>query len=279
MNVKVLVTGRNRKIAQDVCEHLQSDREYMTVKCDANKNALFDLMLSELPKVVIICLGDETADSIKAYNVMKEALRQGNITTIVITDEEDEKIFMKYTDLERALFLSRPISLFALYEKLNEIEEKLEDDKEHAGTAFREFVNEKEGPARRQILVVDDDTEQLYHIKEQLEEFYDVTCVKSGEAAFRCLAKKRCDLILLDYIMPVIDGPEVLRRIRETEEWSDIPIIFLTGVSEKRKVIRALTELRPQGYLVKPSKKSEIVSKIIDALEEKENGDRSDLAD
>ncbi len=279
MNVKVLVTGKNRKIAQDVCEHLQSDRGYMTVKCDANKNALFDLMLSELPKVVIICLGDETADSINVYNVMKEALRQGNITTIVITDEADEKLFMKYTELERALFLSRPVSLFALYEKLNEIEKKLETEKEQAGSAFREFINENANtPARRQILVVDDDTEQLYHIKDQLEEFYDVTCVKTGEAAFRFLAKKKCDLILLDYIMPVIDGPEVLRRIRETKEWADIPIIFLTGVSEKKKVIKALTELRPQGYLVKPSKKSEIVSKIIDALEEKENGDRSEMA-
>ena len=101
---------------------------------------------------------------------------------------------------------------------------------------------------------------------------------QTGEAAFRFLAKKKCDLILLDYIMPVIDGPEVLRRIRETKEWADIPIIFLTGVSEKKKVIKALTELRPQGYLVKPSKKSEIVSKIIDALEEKENGDRSEMA-
>ena len=280
MDVKVLVTGKNRKIAKDVCEHLQSDRGYTTVKCDANKKVLFDLMLSELPKVVIICLGDETVDSINVYNVMKEALRQGNITTIVITDEADEKMFLKYTKLEHALFLSRPVSLFALYEKLSEIEKKLEEEKEQAMSAFREFVNENaKTSARRQILVVDDDTEQLYHIKEQLEEFYDVTCVKTGEAAFRFLAKQKCDLILLDYIMPVIDGPEVLRRIRESEEWAGIPVIFLTGVSEKRKVIKALTELRPQGYLVKPSKKSEIVSKIIDALEEKENGDRSELAE
>ena len=73
-------------------------------------------------------------------------------------------------------------------------------------------------------------------------------------------------------MMPVMDGPEVLRRIRETRDWSDIPIMFLTGVTEKKKVIQALTELRPQGYLVKPSKRSEIVAKIIDALEEKENG-------
>ena len=271
MNLKVLVTGKNRKVASDICEHLQSDRGYVTIKCDPNKTALFDLMLTELPKVVIICLGDESSVTIQAYNVMRKALMQGNITTIVVTDEADEKLFMKYTELERVLFLSRPVSLFALYEKLEEIEKKLEDEKEQNLSSFREFVNEK-GSSRRQILVVDDDTEQLMHIKDQLEEFYDVTCVKSGEAAFRFLAKKPCDLILLDYMMPGMDGPEVLRNIHDTKDWEDIPVIFLTGVTEKKKVIQTLAELRPQGYLVKPSKKSEIVAKIIDALEEKEYG-------
>ena len=86
MQLKVLVTGKNRKVAKDVCEHLQADRGYVTVKCDPNKTALFDLMLGELPKVVIICLGDETSVTVQAYNVMKSALRQGNITTIVVTD-------------------------------------------------------------------------------------------------------------------------------------------------------------------------------------------------
>ncbi|MBR6159657.1 MAG: response regulator, partial [Lachnospiraceae bacterium] len=119
---------------------------------------------------------------------------------------------------------------------------------------------------RKQILVVDDDSEQLIHIKEQLEEFYDVTCVKSGVAAFKYLAKKKADLILLDYMMPEMDGPEVLRNIQDTKDWEDIPVIFLTGVSEKKKVLNTLAELRPQGYVIKPSKKSEIVAKIIEVL-------------
>lgn len=276
MSLKVLVTGKNRKVASDICEHLQTDRGYVTIKCDPNKRALFDLMLTELPKVVIICLGDESSVTIQAYNVMRRALMQGNITTIVVTDESDEKLFMEYTELERVFFLSRPVSLFALYEKLSEIEKKLEEEKEQNLSSFREFVNENM-PGRKQILVVDDDSEQLIHIKEQLEEFYDVTCVRSGEAAFRFLAKKKCDLILLDYLMPMMDGPEVLRNLHDTKDWEDIPVIFLTGVTEKKKVIQTLAELRPQGYLVKPSKKSEIVAKIIDALEEKErekeNGD------
>ena len=268
MQLKVLVTGKNRKVATDICEHLEADRGYLTIKCDPNKTALFDLMISELPKVVIICLGDETSVTVQAYNVMRSALRQGNITTIVVTDEEDEKFFVKYTELERVLFLSRPVSLFALYEKLDEIEKTLENDREKNLSSFREFVNDDTNSKyrRKQILVVDDDTEQLVHIKEQLDEFYDVTCVKSGTAAFKYLAKKQPDLILLDYLMPEMDGPEVLRNLQDTKDWEDIPVIFLTGVSEKKKVIRTLAELRPQGYLIKPSKKSEIVAKIIEVL-------------
>ena len=104
------------------------------------------------------------------------------------------------------------------------------------------------------------------HIKDQLDEFYDVVCVKSGEAAFKFLAKKTCDLILMDHLMPVMDGPTVLRSIQDTSEWEDIPVIFLTGMTEKKKVLQTLAELRPQGYIVKPAKKSELVAKIIDVL-------------
>ena len=70
-------------------------------------------------------------------------------------------------------------------------------------------------------------------IKEQLEEFYDVTPVKSGEAAFKFLLKRKPDLILLDYLMPDQDGPQVLRQLRTVEEYADIPVIFLTGSVEK----------------------------------------------
>ncbi|MCR4740587.1 MAG: response regulator [Lachnospiraceae bacterium] len=268
MQLKILVTGKNRKIITDICGHLEEDRGYMTIKCSPGKTALFDTMIAERPKVVIICLGNETADTIQPYNVMQTALKQGSITIIVITDDDNEKLFVKYTELDRVFFLSRPVSLLALYEKLTEIEQTLDRDRENNLLAFREFVNENKDRRnrRKHILVVDDDTEQLIHIKELLEEFYDVTCVKSGEAAVRFLVNKRPDLILLDYVMPVMDGPDVLRYIHNSERWEDIPVIFLTGMTEKNAVVKTLSELKPQGYIVKPAKKSEVVAKIIDVL-------------
>ncbi|WP_458458308.1 response regulator [Pseudobutyrivibrio sp.] len=266
MVLKTLVTGKNRKVASDICEHLEQDRGYLTVKCDSIKSKLLDMVLAELPKVVIICLGDETKETVEAYNVLKSAVNQSSCTIIVIASDEDEKFFMKYSELPRVLFLSRPVSLFALYEKMTQIEEDLEKNKENNLSLFREYSNGDVGFTRKQILVVDDDSEQLIHIKEQLEEFYDVSLVKSGDAAFKFLSKKKPNLILLDYMMPDKDGPFVIRKLRTIDEYADIPVIFLTGVTERDVVIKTLTQLRPQGYIVKPSKKSELVAKIIDVL-------------
>ncbi|MBR6228664.1 MAG: response regulator [Eubacterium sp.] len=272
MRLKILVTGKNRKIAKDLCEHLESDRGYLTAKCQPDRNALFDVILAELPKVIIICLGDETIETIRAYNVLRDANRRGNCTTIVISNDQDERIFKKYTELDRAFFLSRPVPLLSLYEKLIKVEEQLAAEGDDDSDVFTVFENENSysGPPRRKILVVDDDPDQLLHIKDQLSEFYDVTPVRSGEDCFRYLMKRKPDLILLDYLMPDEDGPEVLAKMQTVEEYAEIPVIFLTGVTEKKAVLKTLTELRPAGYIIKPSRKSDIVAKIIQALEPEE---------
>ena len=59
-------------------------------------------------------------------------------------------------------------------------------------------------------------------------------------------------------------------KAREDEKYADIPVMFLTGMTEKNTVIRTLTELKPQGYIIKPSKKSELVGKIIDVFEQED---------
>lgn len=119
---------------------------------------------------------------------------------------------------------------------------------------------------RRHILIVDDDLDQLIQIKGHLIEFYDVTAVRSGHDALKYLESHDADLVLLDYKMPQMDGPDVLESIRKSERHPDIPIVFLTGISDRDTVLDIILELKPQGYLIKPAKKSEIVAKIIDVL-------------
>ena len=270
MELKVLLTGRNRRIAMNIAEHLTEDRGYLVVKCPASKEALFQMVPIEMPQVVIICLGDETRETVKVFDVIKETANTDWMDIIVVTNTEDSKVFMEHTGLKKMYFLSRPVSLVALYSKLNEIEEKLEEYLKDGRSMMTEYINpnveDKPKYKRKHILVVDDDTEQLMLIKEHLAEFYDVTVVKSGASALKYLEKHEVDLMLLDYIMPEMDGPEVFMRIRSSLQFSRLPVVFLTGVTEREKVIKTLVELKPQGYIVKPAKKSDIVAKIIDVL-------------
>ena len=114
---------------------------------------------------------------------------------------------------------------------------------------------------RQHVLVIDDDPILLKLIKEHLHEQYDVATAISGKIAHKFLETKKTNLILLDYEMPVENGPEVMKKIRENEELADIPIIFLTGITEREKINQALA-LKPQGYLLKPIDKEKLLGTI-----------------
>ena len=119
---------------------------------------------------------------------------------------------------------------------------------------------------KRKVLLVDDDTIQLMQTKENLKEIYDVTAVRSGAAALKYLDKCPVDVILLDYMMPEMDGPAVLSKIRENPERANIPVIFLTGIIEEEKIQNTILELKAEGYVLKPAKQSDIVAKINEIL-------------
>ena len=104
---------------------------------------------------------------------------------------------------------------------------------------------------RRHVLVVDDDSSMLRMIKEILGDHYDVAAAISGKVALKFLESRRTDLILLDYEMPGQSGAEVYEKILENPALRHIPVVFLTGVSDRER-IAAVLALRPRGYLLKP---------------------------
>ena len=263
--LRILLTGQNRRIAVNVSDHLAQDKGYKTTLCAANEGTLMRKAMVVSPHVVIICLGNEDSKSCREYDALLDVKNKDWISTIIVADKEDYKLFKECTSLKHLYFLSRPVSLEALYDKLEEVETRLEKDRNWEETAEPDNDEEGDGKKKR-ILVVDDDTEQLHQIKENLTEFYDVRAVRSGAAALKFLEKHRIDLILLDDVMPEMHGPDVLNHIRESGDYPWIPVIFLTGIAEKQMVIKTLVELKPQGYIVKPAKKSELVSKIIDVI-------------
>lgn len=104
---------------------------------------------------------------------------------------------------------------------------------------------------RRHVLVVDDDRTVLKMLKTALEETYDVTTMAGGAMVEKLLASKRVDLIILDYEMPVETGAEVFQRLKKNPKAANIPVCFLTGVSDREKIMEVMS-LRPSGYVLKP---------------------------
>lgn len=106
-------------------------------------------------------------------------------------------------------------------------------------------------PGRRHILVVDDDRTVLKMVKSALESGYDVTTMAGGSMVDKLLAAKKVDLIILDYEMPIETGADVFRRLKKNPKAASIPVCFLTGVSDRQKIMEVMS-LKPHGYILKP---------------------------
>ncbi|MBQ9437537.1 MAG: response regulator, partial [Lachnospiraceae bacterium] len=105
-------------------------------------------------------------------------------------------------------------------------------------------------PGRKVILLVDDDRDFLSMTRGWLKKLYTVDTAESGEEALRYLKKEKPDLVLLDYAMPGMSGPEVLAMIREDPLLEKTPVVFLTGMEDRESADKA-ERMNPQGYLLK----------------------------
>lgn len=111
-----------------------------------------------------------------------------------------------------------------------------------------------------EVLVVDDDQTILEHLPPVLRRSgLQVRCAQDGAEALREIDRARPDLVVLDVLMPGIDGRETLRRIRAQHEW--LPVILLTEVGETFERAAALDE-GADDYLTKPFDPQELMARI-----------------
>src|SRR4030043_807247 len=105
--------------------------------------------------------------------------------------------------------------------------------------------------SKKNILIVEDDNfvAEVYSTK-LLEMGHTVRIAQNGEAGLSMVESEKPDLILLDIIMPVMGGIEMLGELRKKEEWKQIPVILLTNVGEKESV-QKVRNLGVQDYLIK----------------------------
>lgn len=111
---------------------------------------------------------------------------------------------------------------------------------------------------KKSILIVDDDPSYASMVREWIKDEYQVDIVTTGGQAVKFLFRKKVSLILLDYEMPVVDGPQVLSMFRQDPKMSKIPVVFLTGVGTKEAVQRVMS-LQPDGYILKSTTREDLL--------------------
>lgn len=137
-------------------------------------------------------------------------------------------------------------------------------DNENYIRSVREYFQKAgSGELKKNILIVDDDPNYLAVVRDWLRGTYKVSMANSGLQAIKWLGKNKADLILLDHEMPVTTGPQVLEMLRSDSETKDIPVMFLTGKSDKESVM-AVVALKPEGYFLKTIGKEELLKQLRD---------------
>src|SRR5438874_746734 len=112
------------------------------------------------------------------------------------------------------------------------------------------------------ILIIDDAPANIQTLSTILKERgYDINIATDGRQGLELLERIRPDLILLDIMMPEMDGFETCRRIKASTTWREIPIVFLTAKTDTGDIVRAF-ELGAVDYVAKPFNAHELLARV-----------------
>ena len=232
-------------------------RNEETFLVNAIKNALLDAhfivneasyVLADLSKktrdanLILLYTDNEFEEHRDVMVFLKDLCMEENMIMMVIGNKNAFNLVHHYIPKEDVAFeIERPLDMADLVQK-----------------AFIVTDDEYEFQRRKSILIVDDDPTFLQMIREWLKDTYRVGMANSGTQAVAWLATNKADLILLDYDMPVLDGPKVLEMLKSESFSSSTPVMFLTGKNDKESVTNVIA-LKPADYLLKTISKDKLL--------------------
>lgn len=250
---RILLVANFNETAKNINEALLP---YFQVQlCSVNTESLKSMMKMYNPDLILISLMffDE------AEGGLFSAIENSNpdVPVITIGNELEYNRLKRFTKLASFTNLYRPINNKLIIEEICRLLNivNVED----------ELDVERLADKRKHILFVDDDAVLLRRMKKLVQGKHRVSIAASGAQAMTLIGKDKPHLIFLDYEMPVCDGKMVLEMIRSEESLKEIPVVFLTGVSERTHV-NAVLALKPAGYLLKPPSQNAIMDIINDIL-------------
>jgi CheY-like chemotaxis protein len=196
-------------------------------------------------------INDEAAKPGLVRKLCRTVLERGQKAVLIGESKYQADFLAEIPKLKKYPWINRPIDMKALEDAL-----------------VQEMEREEIPERKKRILIVDDDPSYAKMIREWIKTDYRVDIVTAGMQAITFLLKvpedDRIDMILLDYEMPVVDGPQVLQMLRQESATADIPVVFLTGNGTREAVSRVMA-LKPEGYILKSTSKAD----LMDFLEKK----------
>lgn len=287
MKYKILVSGNNPALIMDFIQHTETFfKSLSTTACWQDVVGHFELFE---PDAYVCFVDSEYSSILPQIGSLKSDKAYNGASVFLICDAET------YDKLENNLILKadadlvirRPITVDNLilritryFDELKEAKEKakaqeearkaaieakaaeaLAKEKEEEEAAVAAAVAAAKKAKRKHILVVDDDRIILKMLKTALSDNYDVTTMVNGIVAEKFLETKDVDLVILDYEMPIETGADVFRKIKSNPRIAHTPVCFLTGVSDREKIMEVMS-LKPHGYLLKPIDMDMLLSTI-----------------
>ena len=248
MKTKILIISRGSGFMMDALDSNLKKSGFETVHAEPVVASIESV--KEDTDIVILLADEYVYEAADALVYLKD-LCDEEVIPICLIGYGGEMDEIKQYIPDRCIIreFKRPFDAKDVTEKLKEIAKVTEEKK-----------------LGKHILLVDDDLTFLKMLQGWLSPKYRITAVKSGMQAITYIANHTPDLILLDYEMPITPGPQIMEMIRSEFNASQIPIIFLTGKSDRESIMNVM-RLKPQGYLLKAMPKDDIVASIDEFFE------------
>ncbi len=247
-----LITYQFSVVVKSIEKGLKDQNYFVTlIKDDIEEiNALLDAV-----DVFIIYLPDnliDDMDRVKGLFLICDTLKDKRRIPILIGVDQNRETFIKTVPALRDFtWIDRPVDMYRLTREINKEDKRLSN--------MNSF---------KKILIIDDDPFYAKMVCEWLKDKYLMDMVADGMQGISYLANNKVDLILLDYEMPVVDGPKILEMLRMHSDTSSIPVIFLTGIGTKESIARVMG-LKPQGYVLKTATREDLLN-TLDSFFEKQ---------
>jgi len=259
-----------------------SKNSYEIVTAYDGESAL-EIIAEEHPDLILLDIMMPGIDGYEVTRRLKRDPATSHISILLITalDGADDKA--KGLEAGADEFLNKPVnipelrarveSLLCLKEYQEQFQAQIQYEDRTAESAQKE-LSEREAAKPPLILLVEDDPKYAKIIMKYLsQEAFRIVCVPDGEEAVAFAGKEAVDLMLLDLILPGMDGFEVVQNLRGMEQQRNLQVVAITGLDDMEDKLRGI-HLGFDDYLVKPIHAEELKARVHALLKKKAYMDR-----